>query len=102
MGSRRKANSLTTQVEDLETDAAVVLYGPALKCSSLICKQLSTGALILLTLASTITAEAKSLVERHTLTRLHGIKHIGELIERSLRQLRSKPKEFLALDTQSH
>ncbi|MGE0805187.1 MAG: LysR family transcriptional regulator [Burkholderiaceae bacterium] len=94
-----KSQQLIAQVEKQELDAAVVVQNPALNRPTLVWTPLYVEPMVLLTSVSAEPAAPRAMIEQHPFIRFDRAEHTGELVERTLRRLRAKPREFLELNS---
>lgn len=94
-----KSNELIAQVENRELDAAVVVHNPAVNRPGLVWTPLYAEPMVLLTPASARPAAPRTMVERYPFIRFDRTEHTGQLVERTLRRLRTRPQDFLELNS---
>jgi DNA-binding transcriptional LysR family regulator len=96
--SAAKSVELVARVASGELDAAIAVResGPAVP--QLAWTDLYAEPMVLLAGRAVEDAPPRSLLQRHPFIRFDRTQHTGQLVERTLKKLRAKPREFLELN----
>ena len=96
--SAAKSQELVAQVETGTLDAAIVV-GSARQQGTLAWTPLYVEPMVLLVPHDMPPQPARVLVENQPFIRFDRAEHTGQLVERTLRKLRARPREFLELNS---
>jgi DNA-binding transcriptional LysR family regulator len=96
--SAAKSMELVARVESGELDAAIAVREPGAAQRGLAWTALYAEAMVLLTARAAEAAPLRTLLQRHPFIRFDRSQHTGLLVERTLRKLKVKPREFLELN----
>lgn len=94
-----KSQELVAQVETGTLDAAIVVGSPAPGRPSLAWTPLYVEPMVLLVSANAPAKSPRALIEEQPFVRFDAAEHTGQLVERTLRKLRARPREFLELNS---
>jgi len=97
--SAAKSQELIAQVETGTLDAAIVVGPAAQNRPTLAWTPLYVEPMVLLVPAGTPERAVRALIEQHPFIRFDQAEHTGQLVERTLRKLRARPREFLELNS---
>jgi DNA-binding transcriptional LysR family regulator len=97
--SAAKSIELLAGVEAGELDAAIAVREPGPARPALAWTALYAEPMVLLVARSTEQAAPRVLLQRHPFIRFDRSQHTGHLVERTLRKLRARPREFLELNS---
>ncbi|MEJ7929953.1 LysR family transcriptional regulator [Ramlibacter sp. AN1015] len=97
--SAAKSLDLVAAVTAGELDAAVVVREPGSAPPELAWSPLYAEPMVLLVPRALEDAAPRGLLQRHPFIRFDPSQHTGQLVERTLRRLRVRPQELLALNT---
>jgi len=97
--SAAKSQELIAQVETGTLDAAIVVGPVAHKRAGLAWTPLYVEAMVLLVPAGLPVQPVRALIETQPFIRFDRGEHTGQLVERCLRKLRARPREFLELNS---
>ena len=93
-----KSIDLLADVESGALDAAIVVREPGPARPALAWTALYAEPMVLLAGRSIEQAAPRALLQRHPFIRFDRSQHTGQLVERTLRKLRVRPREFLELN----
>lgn len=96
--STAKSMELVERVESGELDAAIAVRESGAAPRGLAWTPLYAEPMVLLTSRAVERAPLRSLLQRHPFIRFDRSHHTGLLVERTLRKLKVKPREFLELN----
>lgn len=99
--SAAKSIELLDRVRSAELDAAILVREPGPAQAGLAWTALYAEPMVLLVpraLNALGDLPARTLVQQHPFIRFDRTQHTGRMVERTLRQLRAKPQEFLELN----
>jgi DNA-binding transcriptional LysR family regulator len=93
-----KSIDLLADVESGALDAAIAVREPGPARPALAWTALYAEPMVLLASRTMEHAAPRALLQRHPFIRFDSSQHTGQLVERTLRKLRARPKEFLELN----
>lgn len=96
--SAAKSIELLERVESGVLDAAIAVREPGPARRHLAWTLLHEEPMVLLTSRATERATPRALLQRHPFIRFDRSQHTGQLVERTLKKLRAKPREMLELN----
>lgn len=96
--STAKSMELVARVDAGELDAAIAMREPGTTQRGLAWTALYAEPMVLLAARGVERAPLRSLLQRHPFIRFDRGQHTGLLVERTLRKLKAKPREFLELN----
>jgi len=96
--SAAKSIELLARVRSGELDAAILVREPGPSQAGLAWTALYAEPMVLLVPRALGDQPPRTLVQQHPFIRFDRTQHTGRLVERTLRQLRAKPLEFLELN----
>ncbi|QHI98010.1 LysR family transcriptional regulator [Xylophilus rhododendri] len=97
--SAAKSQELVAQVEAGTLDAAIVVGPAAQNRAALAWTSLYEEPMVLLAPAGLAAKPVRALIEEQPFIRFDPSEHTGQLVERTLRKLRARPREFLELNS---
>lgn len=97
--SAAKSSPLVTQVESGQLDCAVMVKDPSFQRPDLVWQALYAEPMVLLASPATGETPPKTLLTDAPFIRFDRAEQTGQLVERTLRRLRARPREFLELNS---